>query len=79
MFFMKPNKLYTQHLLLGFVKSTQPNLYTSLWPQITSENIKQLTDIDGYCNEFYRLFGFHAKNVNYDADVDADVKIESID
>jgi enoyl-[acyl-carrier protein] reductase/trans-2-enoyl-CoA reductase (NAD+) len=49
-----------------------------IWPEITTENIAKLTDIKGYCDEFYRLFGFNAAGVNYDADVDANVKIASL-
>lgn len=49
-----------------------------LWPQITSENLVQLTDIDGYRDEFYRLFGFNAAGVDYTKDVDADAKIGSV-
>lgn len=41
-----------------------------LWPQVTTENLSQLTDIKGYCDEFYRLFGFNIKGVNYEADVE---------
>ncbi len=50
-----------------------------LWPQVTTENLSELSDIEGYRNEFYRLFGFNAKDVNYDADVNPDVKIDSIE
>lgn len=49
-----------------------------LWPQITTENLSQLTDVKGYCDDFYRLFGFNISGVNYDAEVDPVVKIESI-
>ena len=49
-----------------------------LWPLITTENLEELTDIKGYRHEFYRLFGFNAQGVDYTADVDASVKIESI-
>lgn len=49
-----------------------------LWPQVTTENLTALTDIAGYCDEFYRLFGFNAKNVNYAADADPHLSIESI-
>lgn len=48
------------------------------WPTITTENLAQLTDIEGYRNEFYRLFGFNIDGVNYDADVDPQVKIDSV-
>lgn len=50
----------------------------ALWPLITTENLSQLTDVKGYCDDFYRLFGFNLSGVNYDADVDPVVKIESI-
>ncbi|HSW68985.1 MAG TPA: enoyl-ACP reductase FabV [Gammaproteobacteria bacterium] len=50
-----------------------------LWPKITTENILELTDVEGYRDEFYRLFGFNAAGVNYDADVNQDVKIDSIE
>ncbi|MEO8401224.1 MAG: enoyl-ACP reductase FabV [Gammaproteobacteria bacterium] len=49
-----------------------------LWPKITTENLSQLTDIDGYRNDFYHLFGFNAKGVNYDVEVDSNIKIDSI-
>ena len=50
-----------------------------LWPLITTENLTQLTDIEGYRDEFYRLFGFNLAGVDYDAEVDPVVKIESIE
>jgi enoyl-[acyl-carrier protein] reductase/trans-2-enoyl-CoA reductase (NAD+) len=49
-----------------------------LWPQVTTENLSQLTDIKGYRDEFYRLFGFNIKGVNYEADVNPFVEIPSI-
>lgn len=51
---------------------------SELWPQITTENLEQLTDVNGYRDEFYRLFGFNAAGVNYEADVNQEVKIESM-
>lgn len=51
---------------------------TALWPQVTSENLEQLTDIKGYRDDFYRLFGFNAKDVDYQGDVDANVEIASL-
>lgn len=50
-----------------------------LWPKITTENVKTLTDVDGYCHDFYRLFGFNMDGVDYEADVDHMVKIPSMD
>lgn len=49
-----------------------------IWPQVTTENVNSLTDIKGYCDDFYRLFGFNMQGVNYDADIDPMVKIPSI-
>ncbi len=50
-----------------------------LWPQISTENLEQLSDIEGYRNEFYRLFGFNAENVDYAADISPAIKINSIE
>jgi enoyl-[acyl-carrier protein] reductase / trans-2-enoyl-CoA reductase (NAD+) len=52
---------------------------TQLWPTITSENVAALTDIAGYREDFYRLFGFHFPTVNYEAEVSPFVSIPSIE
>jgi len=49
-----------------------------LWPQVTSENIHELTDFAGYKTEFLRLFGFAVEGVDYDADVNPDVGIPNL-
>lgn len=49
-----------------------------LWPQVTTENLMQLADVQGYRDEFYRLFGFNVKGIDYNADVDPVVSIPSI-
>jgi enoyl-[acyl-carrier protein] reductase/trans-2-enoyl-CoA reductase (NAD+) len=41
-----------------------------VWPSITTENLRALTDFDGYQAEFLKLFGFGLPGVDYDADVD---------
>ncbi len=51
----------------------------NIWENISNENIDSLADIDGYWNDFYELFGFGFDNVDYDADVETDVKIPSIE
>ena len=43
---------------------------SAIWPQVTTENLAQLTDIDGYRTEFLRLFGFGLPGVDYDAEVE---------
>lgn len=40
------------------------------WSQVTTENIKEIGDIEGYWEDFYNMFGFHYDNVDYEADVD---------
>ncbi len=49
-----------------------------LWNQVSSDNIYELTDFAGYKAEFLRLFGFGIAGVDYDADVNPDVRIPSI-
>jgi enoyl-[acyl-carrier protein] reductase/trans-2-enoyl-CoA reductase (NAD+) len=49
-----------------------------LWDEVTSENLYQMTDFAGYKQEFLRLFGFEIDGVDYEADVDPDVKIANL-
>ncbi|MGE9550256.1 enoyl-ACP reductase FabV [Erwinia amylovora] len=49
-----------------------------LWPTVTNENLNELTDFVGYKTEFMHLFGFGLQGVDYDADVNPDVKIKSL-
>jgi len=44
-----------------------------IWPEITSENVNDLSDVKGYCDEFYRLFGFNIAGVDYEKDVNISV------
>lgn len=50
----------------------------NLWPQVTTENIDELTDFTGYQAEFLRLFGFGLDGVDYQADVNPDVAISGL-
>ncbi len=50
----------------------------ALWPQVTNENLYQISDLAGYKADFLRLFGFGVEGVDYDADVDPDVKIDNL-
>lgn len=49
-----------------------------LWPIINNDNLIQLTDLQGYQEDFYRLFGFHFPEVNYDEEVDANKDMPSL-
>lgn len=51
---------------------------TKLWSEATNENVNEISDLEGYKQEFFRLFGFEFDAVDYSADVDIDVKIGSI-
>lgn len=47
-----------------------------IWPQVKTENIYELTDFVGYKDEFLRLFGFGFEGVDYEADIDPNVRFE---
>lgn len=47
-----------------------------LWPQITTENLTELTDYNEYKAEFLKLFGFGVDGVDYDADVNPLVEFD---
>ena len=49
-----------------------------LWNRVTTENLSELGDLEGYKKEFYQLFGFDVQNVNYTKDADEMVQVESI-
>ena len=40
-----------------------------IWQRISTENIDELADVDGYWEDFYNMFGFHLPDVDYTADV----------
>ena len=46
------------------------NEITKLWDLVTTENIGELGDIEGYWEDFYHMFGFHYDKVDYSADVE---------
>lgn len=48
----------------------------ALWPQVTEENLMELTDYQGYSDEFLKLFGFGWDGVDYEADVDPMVEAD---
>lgn len=52
---------------------------SALWDKVTTENAKELCDIEGYWSDFYEMFGFCFEDVDYEADVEIDVPIPSLD
>lgn len=50
----------------------------TLWDKVSTENISELSDVKGYRDDFFRLFGFGFDGVDYDEDVEIKLEIPSI-
>ena len=50
-----------------------------LWNKVTTENLSEIGDLEGYRNDFHNLFGFGFNNVDYKIETDEKVTISSID
>lgn len=48
------------------------------WAEVNTENFAELGDFEGYQSSFLRLFGFGLAGVDYDADVDVNVRVPSL-
>lgn len=49
-----------------------------LWDLVNTDNLNDLTDLQGYKKEFLRLFGFEIEGVDYEADVSPEVAIPNL-
>jgi enoyl-[acyl-carrier protein] reductase/trans-2-enoyl-CoA reductase (NAD+) len=49
---------------------------SELWTSVSTENLEQVSDFEGYRADFLRLFGFGLPGVDYEADVDHQVGFE---
>ncbi|MBN12487.1 MAG: enoyl-[acyl-carrier-protein] reductase FabV [Opitutaceae bacterium] len=49
---------------------------TKVWPLVSTENLEELTDFEGYQTDFLRLFGFGIKGVDYEAEVEPEVDFD---
>jgi enoyl-[acyl-carrier protein] reductase/trans-2-enoyl-CoA reductase (NAD+) len=49
-----------------------------LWEQAVTENLAEIGDLEGYRKDFYNLFGFDVAGVDYKAESDEMVQVESI-
>lgn len=49
-----------------------------LWDSVTSENLSEISDIEGYRKEFFNLFGFEMEGIDYEKDSNEHVIIPSI-
>lgn len=50
----------------------------ALWEQATTENLEEISDIAGYRNDFFNLFGFNFDQVDYEAETNEVVTVPSI-
>jgi enoyl-[acyl-carrier protein] reductase/trans-2-enoyl-CoA reductase (NAD+) len=46
----------------------------SLWPQVTTENLRGISDFSGFQREFRGLFGFEVDGVDYDQSTETDLR-----
>ncbi len=46
----------------------------ALWPQVATENLRQITDFAGFQREFRGLFGFEVEGVDYEQPTETDLK-----
>ncbi len=70
----------------GFIRmddyEMQPEIQetvTKIWETLSNENLEANADLNGYWEDFYRLFGFRAKGVDYDADTNVIVPIAHVE
>ena len=49
-----------------------------LWETATTENLAEIGDLEGYRKDFYNLFGFDYEGIDYKADTNEVVNIESL-
>lgn len=53
-------------------------LVADRWREVTTENLAQLADFEGYQSSFLRLFGFGLEGVDYGADVNTAEEVPSV-
>lgn len=50
----------------------------ALWSKVTTENLEEIGDLEGYRNDFFNLFGFNVEGIDYQADVNEMVEIRGL-
>ena len=50
----------------------------SIWPSVTTENLRDVSDFNAYQKEFLELFGFGLDGIDYSKDVEVDRPIQSL-
>ncbi len=46
-----------------------------LWPQVNSDNVRSLGDLDGYNRDFLGIHGFGREDIDYEADIDTELSL----
>lgn len=54
------------------------SIVAECWENLNEDNLKNSADLQGYHEDFLKLFGFGVKGVDYSADVKTDLKIPSL-
>jgi enoyl-[acyl-carrier protein] reductase/trans-2-enoyl-CoA reductase (NAD+) len=49
-----------------------------VWAKLSTENVYDLSDLEGYRREFFQLFGFETDGIDYEADVNPEVNIPNL-
>ncbi|SFB32940.1 enoyl-[acyl-carrier protein] reductase / trans-2-enoyl-CoA reductase (NAD+) [Cohnella sp. OV330] len=49
-----------------------------LWAALSTDNVYELSDLEGYRKEFFQLFGFETGAVDYEAEAEPDVAIANL-
>ena len=49
-----------------------------IWRKINSENIIELSDLQGYRKSFFKLFGFEVDGVNYEEETEPSLPINGL-
>jgi enoyl-[acyl-carrier protein] reductase/trans-2-enoyl-CoA reductase (NAD+) len=52
---------------------------SKLWDEASNDNITDISDVEGYRAEFFKLFGFGFDAIDYSADTDINVMIDGIE
>ncbi len=48
------------------------------WAEVSTENLSEISDIEGYRTDFFNLFGFEVPGIDYEKDTNENVPIPSI-
>jgi enoyl-[acyl-carrier protein] reductase/trans-2-enoyl-CoA reductase (NAD+) len=48
-----------------------------LWPQATTENVEEISDLVGYRRDFSNLFGFDIDGVDYEAPAETEITLDA--